>query len=455
MEGSMDEMGADLRRLPSGVLSVLVNQLKGCDQGSLRCAASRDVSEEVDQAIETVDVGVADLAALANLLRKLKGLKELGLSADTEFSSYKCYAQLRSHVPNLVSSLQSLTALTSLRFSSAAAQQLGALRWARMEAQNAVAVPGCSSSSSSNDGVAQSQPSPLHQVLWIPDWLASAPNLRKLVIHTPDCPSSSTTTTTSSSSSSSRLSSQPVWLWLQPKAWASKLTCLELRGVPLSDTTAISLQQLTGLHRLAIQGCRLPPSAVERLLQQLAHCKHLTALLLCGNDMWLMPKLGWEAVAGLQELDVSRNMLLELPVGLSSLVQLTALHAHHNSLTTLHTELSALSRLVTFDVSHNWLSGARASLPVLLPSWPRLAVLALDNVSDKRGALALTPELAGCWALRELSIQDNFAVEWSSVLAVLPSCKGLRVLRLSGSTAELPEKELRAVQPGCLDVLLT
>jgi len=77
-------MGADLRRLPSGVLSVLVNQLKGCDQGSLRCAASRDVSEEVDQAIETVDVGVADLAALANLLRKLKGLKELGLSADTE-----------------------------------------------------------------------------------------------------------------------------------------------------------------------------------------------------------------------------------------------------------------------------------------------------------------------------------------------------------------------------------
>jgi len=125
-------------------------------------------------------------------------------------------------------------------------------------------------------------------------------DLRKLVIHTPDCPSSSTTTTTSSSSSSSRLSSQPVWLWLQPKAWASKLTCLELRGVPLSDTTAISLQQLTGLHRLAIQGCRLPPSAVERLLQQLAHCKHLTALLLCGNDMWLMPKLGWEAVAGLQ-----------------------------------------------------------------------------------------------------------------------------------------------------------
>lgn len=120
---------------------------------------------------------------------------------------------------------------------------------------------------------------------------------------------------------------------------------------------------------------------------------------------------------------MSRNMLLELPVGLSSLVQLTALHAHHNSLTTLHTELSALSRLVAFDASHNWLSGARASLPVLLPSWPRLAVLRLDNVSDKRGALALTPELAGCWALQELSIQDNFAVEWSSVLAVLPSCK--------------------------------
>ncbi len=97
---------------------------------------------------------------------------------------------------------------------------------------------------------------------------------------------------------------------------------------------------------------------------------------------------------------MSRQMLLELPVGLSCLTALTALQLHHNSLSTLHTELASLTRLQRVDASHNWLSGAKGCLPQLLAAWPHLAVLELDNVSDKRGALTLPPELAECrWAI--------------------------------------------------------
>lgn len=93
---------------------------------------------------------------------------------------------------------------------------------------------------------------------------------------------------------------------------------------------------------------------------------------------------------------MSQQMLLELPVGLSQLTGLTALQAHHNSLTTLNSDLAGLSSLVHLSASHNWLSGAGPCLTQLLPAWPCLAVLELDNVSDKRGELVLPLQLAGC-----------------------------------------------------------
>lgn len=101
-------------------------------------------------------------------------------------------------------------------------------------------------------------------------------------------------------------------------------------------------------------------------------------------------------LCAVQELDVSQQMLLELPVGLSHLTGLTTLQVHHNSLTTLNRDLASLSSLVHLSASHNWLSGAGPCLPHLLEAWPRLAVLELDNVSDKRGELVLPPQLAGC-----------------------------------------------------------
>lgn len=91
-----------------------------------------------------------------------------------------------------------------------------------------------------------------------------------------------------------------MWLWIKPKAWAKQLTCLSLKGVPLTDTTCAALQELTRLQRLCITGCRLTPTAVQHLLQQLASCQGLTQLVLASNDMWLLPKQGWEAVTGLK-----------------------------------------------------------------------------------------------------------------------------------------------------------
>jgi hypothetical protein len=81
---------------------------------------------------------------------------------------YKCYAELRSHVPDLVTVLSAHTSLKSIILSSEAAQQLGALKWARMESQQAVSESGPISPGP--------QPSPLDSFYWVPDWLAAAPS---------------------------------------------------------------------------------------------------------------------------------------------------------------------------------------------------------------------------------------------------------------------------------------
>lgn len=96
----------------------------------------------------------------------------------------------------------------------------------------------------------------------------------------------------------------------------------------------------------------------------------------------------------MQVLDLSHNQLTHLQPGLSSLTALTAVHLHHNHFRTLAPELSLLDRLQHLSVSHNYLSGGQACLAGLLPRWPHLAVLELDNVSDKHGSLAIPAQLA-------------------------------------------------------------
>lgn len=89
-----------------------------------------------------------------------------------------------------------------------------------------------------------------------------------------------------------------MWLWLQPEAWASKLTCLQLQGVPYMST--LPLQELTRLQRLVCTGSLLETSAVQQLLEQLGSCTALTALVLACNGLYQLPEQGWERVTGLK-----------------------------------------------------------------------------------------------------------------------------------------------------------
>lgn len=85
---------------------------------------------------------------------------------------------------------------------------------------------------------------------------------------------------------------------MQPAAWASKLTCLQLHGVPLLGSLA--LQELTCLHRLVCTDTPLGTSEVEQLLQQLGNCVALTGLVLASNGLLELPERGWERVTGLK-----------------------------------------------------------------------------------------------------------------------------------------------------------
>lgn len=95
-------------------------------------------------------------------------------------------------------------------------------------------------------------------------------------------------------------SSQPGWLWLEPQAWASKLSSLQLHVPLVMGPASLVLQELTGLQRLAITGACLRPSEVQTLLQHLGSCAALTGLVLAGNDMCLLPEQGWQSVTGLK-----------------------------------------------------------------------------------------------------------------------------------------------------------
>lgn len=120
--------------------------------------------------------------------------------------------------------------------------------------------------------------------------LCCAAELQQLAIQAPDA----------SPLWSRRGSSQPVWLWLHAPAWADKLTCLQLKGVPLLSSTAPPpIQGLTCLQRLVLTGTQLTRTAVKRLLWQLTSCQQLTALDLSANDLSCLPE-GWEGLASLR-----------------------------------------------------------------------------------------------------------------------------------------------------------
>lgn len=183
--------------LPSCVLSSICNQLQAAEQGALRQVCS-GLSCTVDSVLQSVSCS-ADIQQLSTLLAKLKGLKHLtvegigcpacGASPCTlsphaymwlvlrSSGTQSCYAGLHYHAPDLVASLSALTALTSITLTSAAAAQLGALKWAvELEAESAVAGSTGANTHGSSQQESSPLPSALDDFFWVPDWLASAPS---------------------------------------------------------------------------------------------------------------------------------------------------------------------------------------------------------------------------------------------------------------------------------------
>ena len=111
-------------------------------------------------------------------------------------------------------------------------------------------------------------------------------------------------------------------------------------------------------------------------------------------------------------LDLSHNKLKDLPASLAGATSLSHLVLSHNQLPALPRVLGRLQQLRHLNASHNWLSGAQ-ELAELLPLWPCLQQLHLRNVSCKRGALALPPQLAQRSVLEVLDEGDQFDLTWS------------------------------------------
>jgi hypothetical protein len=84
-------------------------------------------------------------------------------------------------------------------------------------------------------------------------------------------------------------------------AWSSKLRSLDIHGIPLGDLLPPSIPQLTGLTSLRLHSCGLQPRAAAALVRQVGlSCKALQVLGLAGNELWQLPKEGWEGLAGLK-----------------------------------------------------------------------------------------------------------------------------------------------------------
>lgn len=426
-----------LTSLDLDCLAYILNNchLSARDVANVRLSTAR-LKYAVEKSLQAVEPVTGDGEALGVLLHKLPALKHLALGSQSGlFAAVTLHTWLAECALPLAAELANLSRLTSLSLSTADLQHFGRLKWAhKVCAQQQVGSVQQKPPNTSmwyRDEYAQFATESQHQVYWLPDWLAAPPGLQKLVLQPP------------AKTRFHGCAHLPACLWFKPSVWADKLTHLELHGVALQRYLPPGLAQLTGLHTLGLTCCCLQPAGVAQLLRQVVQGgMKLRVLLLRSNDLLQLPSHGWQALDGLQELDLSHNQLMDIPTGLSHLTDLRTLQLHHNQIHTLPTHLSTLQKLQLFDVSHNWLSGFSNTPHIgdLVTCWQQLQVLRVMNVSDKRGPLVLPIQLGQCSMLRELDVSGNYQVEWRSLELLLDVCQDLRVVDVSGVDSEgLPE----------------
>lgn len=158
------------------------------------------------------------------------------------------------------------------------------------------------------------------------------------------------------------------------------------------------------------------------------------SLDLSNNDLRLIPAFGalyW--FNSLRKLDVSDNMLRELPGEINSLTELVLMNAARNQMTSLPKEIGALHELKALDLSHNLLS----DLPLELSGLTTLTYL---NISSNK-LLKLPRTMGQLSALRRLDASSNaLGTELGEALSsTLGDMEELEVLDLSwNAIGELP-----------------
>jgi len=86
----------------------------------------------------------------------------------------------------------------------------------------------------------------------------------------------------------------------------------------------------------------------------------------------------WSSIQTIRELDISRNQLTALPIGLAELQRLEVLNVHHNHLTALPDNISEMKSLRSLDASYNIIQ----SVDLLLEDLPLLDHLDLVHNSE-------------------------------------------------------------------------
>jgi len=216
------------------------------------------------------------------------------------------------------------------------------------------------------------------------------------------------------------------------------------RSTPLQETITESVEET--VETPASDDLPRPPSPTESsTYSYLPQSKwaFLRFLSLCDNSLTFIPTESLHHLTSLTYLDLSSNLLVSIPPGLSSLYNLTTLNISDNMIDSVQGIYKKLGQVLTINISHNRLDS--------LAGLERLVALERVNVGHNRleesgeiGRLALLPNIA------EVCVEGNPFTEIESDYRV--KCfdffwKEGKTILLDGSQAGYYEKLNLTSQP--------
>ena len=217
-------------------------------------------------------------------------------------------------------------------------------------------------------------------------------------------------------------------------------------STPLPETIAEAVEETSVTPTSDDHDLRRPPSPTESsTYSHLPSSKwaFLRFLSLCDNSLTFIPTESLLHLTSLTHLDLSSNLLVSIPPGLSALHNLISLNVSDNMIDSVHGIYKTLGQVPTLNLSHNRLDS--------LCGLDRLVALERVNVGHNRleesgeiGRLALIPNIA------EISVEGNPFTETESDYRV--KCfdffwKEGKMILLDGTQAGFYEKLNLSSQP--------